>query len=89
MLLIACPWCGLRAESEFICAGEAQPPRPRDPNTLSDDEWANVVVMRENRRGLHAERWWHARGCGSWLLVERDTLTHRIASVSSLGGDDA
>ena len=84
MLLIDCPWCGPRAESEFVCAGEAHPARPPDPTALTDPAWSAHVVMRENRRGVHDERWWHVRGCGSWLLVRRDTVTHRIEKVAFL-----
>lgn len=78
MLLIPCPWCGPRPEGEFVCAGEVLPPRPADPNAVSDAEWVDYVVMRRNVRGAHDERWWHARGCGSWLTLRRDTATHRI-----------
>ena len=85
MLLIDCPWCGKRPEGEFVCAGEAHPARPADPNAIYDATWGDYVVMRENRRGLHDERWWHVRGCGSWLLVRRDTTTHVIESVMLIG----
>ena len=34
MLLIACPWCGPRAESEFTCGGEADIARPLDTEKL-------------------------------------------------------
>jgi heterotetrameric sarcosine oxidase delta subunit len=78
MLLIPCPWCGPRPEGEFVCAGEVLPPRPADPNAVSDAEWVDYVVMRHNVRGAHDERWWHVRGCGSWLTLRRDTVTHRI-----------
>jgi sarcosine oxidase, subunit delta len=70
MLLIECPWCGAR---------------PADPNTLSDAAWADYVVIRQNRRGAHDERWWHVRGCGSWLMIRRDTTTHAIESVTLIG----
>ena len=85
MLLIDCPWCGTRPEGEFVCTGEAHPARPADPDTLSDAAWVDTVVMRENRRGLHDERWWHVRGCGGWLLVRRDTTTHVIERVTLIG----
>lgn len=85
MLLIECPWCGPRPEQEFTCAGEAHPARPRDPAALSDTHWSGYVVMRANRRGVHEERWWHVRGCGSWLSVTRDTLTHDIVAVALIG----
>lgn len=86
MLLIDCPWCGPRADIEFVCAGEAHPPRPTVPETPPDAAWADYITLRENRRGLHAERWWHAKGCGSWLLVTRNTASHEIASVRYLRG---
>ena len=85
MLLIDCPWCGVRPEGEFVCTGEAHPARAADPNAVSDAIWGDYVVMRENRRGLHDERWWHVRGCGSWLMVRRDTTTHAIESVKLIG----
>jgi heterotetrameric sarcosine oxidase delta subunit len=78
MLRITCPWCGERPEGEFICLGEASPPRP-DPAALSDAEWAAYIADRANVRGLHAERWWHVRGCGRIIALTRDTVTHAIA----------
>ena len=43
MLLIECPWCGPRAETEFSYGGEAGIVRPADPDTLSDAEWADYL----------------------------------------------
>jgi len=40
MLLINCPWCGERNEPEFHHGGEAHIERPKNPDTLSDEEWA-------------------------------------------------
>ena len=31
--------------------------------------------------GLHREFWQHVTGCRQWLVVERDTRNHIIASV--------
>jgi len=36
MLLIECPWCGPREETEFSCGGEAHIVRPPSPDTLAD-----------------------------------------------------
>ncbi len=36
MLLIECPWCGERDESEFSYAGEAHIARPLETEKLSD-----------------------------------------------------
>jgi sarcosine oxidase, subunit delta len=84
MLLITCPFCGARPEGEFICLGEATPPRP-DPAGMSDDAWAGWLVDRHNRRGPHRERWWHARSCGRIIAVTRDTLTHAVTPDTGAG----
>lgn len=81
MLLIECPWCGPRDESEFSCGGEAHIERPRDPDALSDEEWADYLFFRKNIKGVQAERWVHAHGCRRWFNVLRDTVTYRIQAV--------
>ena len=80
MMLIPCPFCGPRNEDEFTCWSEAAP-RPADPSPLSDTEWVDYVYKHRNPKGRVREQWWHARGCRRWILVERDTLTHEIASA--------
>ncbi len=44
-------------------------------------EFVEVVYLRDNPAGLNREYWFHAAGCQSWLLVERDTRTHEIFKV--------
>ena len=78
MLLIECPWCGPRAETEFSYGGEAGIKRPADPYALSDAEWADYLFYRSNPRGAHRELWNHAQGCRRWFGVERDTVSYRI-----------
>ena len=85
MLLIDCPWCGPREESEFRCGGEAHIARPENPDALSDAEWADYLFMRTNPKGTHRERWVHSAGCGRWFNIERDTVTHEIAAVYRMG----
>ncbi len=75
MLLIPCPWCGERAETEFRCGGEAHIVRPRQPSALSDDAWAEYLFMRSNPKGAHVERWRHVHGCGRWFNLARDTVS--------------
>ena len=79
MLLIECPWCGPRAETEFSYGGEAGIARPLDPDALSDAEWADYLFCRTNPRGAHRELWNHAQGCRRWFGVERDTVSYRIS----------
>lgn len=78
MLLIRCPWCGPREETEFSYGGEAHIVRPKDPNALSDEEWADYLFMRANKRGTHDEQWCHSAGCRRWFEVIRDTVSYRI-----------
>ena len=86
MLLIECPWCGPRAETEFSYGGEAGIVRPPDPDALSDVEWADYLFNRANPRGAHRELWNHAHGCRRWFGVERDTVTYRIERSYTLDG---
>jgi sarcosine oxidase subunit delta len=78
MLLIPCPWCGERDEIEFSYGGQADVPYPADPSELSDEAWAEFVFIRDNPRGLFAERWVHTQGCRRWFDLVRNTVTHEI-----------
>ena len=78
MLLIPCPYCGPRPESEFSYGGEAHIARPADPSALSDDEWAEFLYARTNPKGPHGERWRHVHGCGRYFNLRRDTVTDRF-----------
>ena len=86
MLLINCPWCGPRDESEFAYGGEADIVRPPDPDSLTDEQWADYLFMRKNPRGLHREQWVHDQGCRRWFVLERDTVSYQITK-ESLGTD--
>ena len=85
MLLIPCPWCGPREETEFSYGGEAHIIRPPKPYVLSDEEWGDYLFMRANPRGTHHEQWCHASGCRRWFNLTRDTVTYRIVSVYKIG----
>jgi len=85
MLLIECPWCGPRDQTEFSCHGEAHIARPTEPDKLSDAEWAEYVFYRKNPKGLHFERWVHDHGCRRWFNVARDTVSDRIHGSYKVG----
>ncbi len=85
MLLIECPWCGARPETEFHCGGEAHIERPADPAAVDDAAWADYLFMRRNPKGVHAERWMHAQGCRRWFNVLRHTVSHEILAVYRMG----
>ena len=84
MLLITCPWCGARDETEFAYGGEADIPRPLDPAALSDADWGDYLFMKRNSEGRHRELWLHAAGCRRWFRVERNTVTYEILATQPL-----
>jgi len=47
MLLIPCPHCGPRDYTEFTYGGDASVRRPSNPYTLSDEDWAAYVYLRD------------------------------------------
>lgn len=85
MLLITCPWCGPRNETEFRCGGQAHIEYPADPDLLTDEQWADYLFMRDNPKGDFAERWFHSAGCRRWFNAVRSTVTHEIRTVYRIG----
>ena len=84
MLLLDCPYCGPRDETEFGYGGQAHVPYPDEPDRLSDQEWAQYLFFRDNPKGLFAERWVHSIGCRRWFNVMRDTATYEVRAVYRL-----
>lgn len=85
MLVISCPWCGPRDESEFSYGGEAHIVRPLDPDALTDEEWGDYLFHRTNTKGVMKERWVHSAGCRRWFNAERDTVTYKFKSFYKVG----
>ena len=77
MMNIPCPFCGPRNEAEFLYGGPVKPDRP-NPNAVSEAEWTAWLTQVPNPLGPVKERWWHVKGCGTWLTIVRDTRTHDI-----------
>ena len=84
MLLLDCPHCGPRAESEFRCGGQSHVIRPEPYDAVSDQEWADYLYWRDNPKGIHLERWHHQYGCQRWFNVARDTTSHVITAIYSM-----
>lgn len=79
---ITCPYCGSRDHREFTVMGDARlmdRPDPAAPDAMA--RFSTYLHARDNPAGLHRELWYHGAGCQSWLVVARDTRTHKIASV--------
>jgi len=83
MLLIPCPYCVMeRPEIEFRHAGHAHVAR----NTGADDQgWAEVLYLRDNPKGVVAERWRHVAGCGRYFNCLRDTVSDAILMAYKAG----
>ena len=78
MLEIDCPFCGPRNESEFVNGGPVRPMRPEDLSGYADAEWIDYLTVPVNPIGPVKENWWHLRGCGQWITIERNTATHDL-----------
>jgi sarcosine oxidase subunit delta len=44
--------------------------------------WDNFVFLRDNPAGPTRDLWYHSGGCGAWLVVDRNTVTHEITSAA-------
>ena len=85
MLLISCPWCGERDETEFRYGGQAHVSYPVDQDALGDQTWGEYLFVRDNPRGLFAERWCHSVGCRRWFNALRDTATNELRATYRIG----
>jgi sarcosine oxidase, subunit delta len=82
MMLLSCPYCGPRDETEFVCGGTTHLVRPA--LDASDAQWGGYLFFRDNPKGLLRERWRHAYGCGQWFNLERHTVTHEVLAVYAM-----
>jgi sarcosine oxidase subunit delta len=85
MLLIACPYCAERPETEFVYGGQAHVARPQRSSEVDAGDWAHFLYMRDNNKGPHAERWRHTHGCGKFFNALRDTTTDHFIAVYKVG----
>ena len=85
MLLIPCPYCGPRPELEFRNMGEAHVARPPFSDGITDEDWAGFLYLRENPKGLIAERWRHVHGCARFFNAIRHTVTDTFVATYKVG----
>ena len=78
---LRCPLCGERDRREFSYKGAAVAlDRPATEDWSA--EWDDYLHNRENPAGETRDLWQHAAGCGAWLVVTRDTVTHAMTEVA-------
>jgi sarcosine oxidase subunit delta len=75
MKLMPCPINGPRPVAEFAYGGEVRP--MPDPDTCTDEQWADYVFNRSGIPGVKKEWWYHAPS-GTWFVAERDVIHDRI-----------
>jgi len=82
MMLITCPHAD-RARDRVHLGGDANVRRPANPDSLTNEQWAEYVYMRDNPRGEHSELWQHSFGCRAGLPCRRNTYTTTSADGTS------
>ncbi len=80
---LRCPHCGERSIDEFMQLGAADPVRPAADAELA--AFVDYVYLRDNPAGPHRELFQHVAGCRALLIVSRDTRTHEISGVRTVG----
>ena len=78
---VICPLCGARDLREFTPRGSAVT-IDRPAEGAGADVWNAYLHLRDNPAGPSRELWWHGSGCGAWLVVDRNTITHEILGVT-------
>lgn len=75
MLLIPCPHCGPRNQEEFAYERTADSVVRLDD---APDAAMKALYTRANPKGEDRELWAHLHGCGQWLWLTRDRVSHAI-----------
>jgi sarcosine oxidase subunit delta len=78
VILLPCPWCGMRSAQEFRYVGEAKV-RP-DPNAATPEEWRDYLYGLSNPADWTVESWFHRAGCRRYFTVERHAVTNEVRS---------
>ncbi len=78
---INCPNCGERDRREFYYQGDAVAMRRPAPDAALE-VWDDYLHNRENVAGDVRDMWFHEAGCGAWLVVERNTVTHAVHTAT-------
>ncbi|SFH91479.1 sarcosine oxidase subunit delta [Albimonas pacifica] len=88
---LTCPFCGPRDVAEFVYEGpfSGAPQTERPALSAAPAAWVEAVFLRDQPRGETRELWRHLHGCGCFLDVLRDTLTHEVRAVAFADPADA
>ncbi|MDP5084355.1 MAG: sarcosine oxidase subunit delta [Yoonia sp.] len=81
---IPCPNCGERDRREFYYQGDAVALNRPAPDA-GPQAWDDYIHNRDNPAGETRDIWFHEAGCGAWLVVERNTVTHAVHGATLAG----
>ena len=76
---INCPICGSRERREFYYQGAAL---TRPAPDAGEAAWDDYMHLRDNPAGVTRDMWYHEGGCGAWIIVTRDTVTHEVLDTA-------
>jgi len=76
-----CPICGDRDRREYYYQGSAVA-LDRPAPDAGEAAWDDYMHLRDNPAGRTRDLWQHDGGCGVWIVVTRDTVTHEIFDVA-------
>ena len=74
---ITCPYCGERDRREFYYQGDAVATARPAPDADAQ-AWDDYLHNRDNPAGETQDLWFHEAGCGAWIVVSRNTVTHAV-----------
>ena len=77
---IECPICGERDRREYYYQGAALA-LDRPASDAGIEAWDDYLFLRENPAGMTRDLWHHEGGCGAWVVVTRDTVSHVVSDV--------
>ncbi|MFZ5962151.1 sarcosine oxidase subunit delta [Thalassococcus sp. BH17M4-6] len=86
---LPCPLCGERDLREFYYMGDAVRLARPAPDA-GEAAWDSYLHLRDNPAGETRDLWQHEAGCGAWIVVTRDTVSHAVlGSVLAVEAHDA
>ncbi|WP_298842650.1 sarcosine oxidase subunit delta [uncultured Roseobacter sp.] len=82
---LTCPVCGERDRREFYYKGDGVALNRPAPDA-GTEAWDDYVHLRDNPAGVTQDLWQHDGGCGAWILVTRNTVTHEVLATGLARG---
>jgi len=80
MLLIPCPHCGARDESEFDYGGRAL---ALPSLAASAADWHQALHLGNDSEDCVDEYWYHGAGCECWIQLRRNLSTHEFTAAGN------